>query len=132
MHKGSLRHAALAASLLLAMFGITTACGAQTQASNTGDKVFRLIVGQFVGVSGYWFTDGTATRALGTPKFGGDTIFYVKPAHRRHLEITGGIELVSASDHWFPFSGGNSFSLTGASVQISGEHGKVGRLVPYV
>lgn len=106
-------------------------CDAQLQEVNTGDRIFRLIVGQFAGVSGYWFTDATATRALGTPKFGGDSVFYVRPAHRYHLAITGGVELAGASDHWFPFSGGNSFSLTGASVQVSGEHGRVGRLVPY-
>src|SRR5207253_1616084 len=55
-----------------------------------------------------------------------------KPAHRYRMAVTGGIELVGASDHWLPFSGGNSFSLTGASAQISGERGRVGRLVPYL
>ena len=74
----------------------------------------------------------TATRALGTPKFGGDLVFYVKPAHRGPFEITGGIEVAGATDHWLPFSGGNSFSLTGVSANISGRRGTVGRLVPYV
>jgi len=102
------------------------------QELSNSDKILRLIVGQFAGVGGYWFTDATATRALGTPKFGGDDVFYVRPAHRSHVAITGGLELAGASDHWFPFMGGNSFSLTGASMQFSGEHHYVGRLVPYL
>jgi hypothetical protein len=95
-------------------------------------NVLREIVHQFVGIHGYWFTDSSATRALGTPKFGGDTDFYVRPAHLGSLQLTGGIELVSASDHWLPFSGGNSYSLTGASFRVSGQRGKVGRVVPFL
>jgi hypothetical protein len=116
--------------LLLALAAPNTA---QAQAKHSADSILRQIAGEFLGISGYWFTSGSATRALGTPKFGGGgTTFYVRPAHRGSLLITGGIELVGASDHWLPFSGGNSFSLTGASFRVSGERGRVGRLVPYV
>jgi hypothetical protein len=132
MRTGSFHHTRLISSLLLAALGTLSACAAGAQQTITGDKIGRLIISEFAGVSGYWFTDATATRALGTPKFGGDAIFYVRPAHRSNMEITGGLELAGASDHWLPFTGGNSFSLTGGSVQISGEHGRVGRLVPYV
>jgi hypothetical protein len=132
MRKGYFRHAAWPGPLLLVLLGMVSACAVQAQEASTGDRVLRLIVGEFAGVSGYWFTGGTATRAVGTPKFGGDSTFYVKPAHRSHLAITGGIELAGARDHWLPFSGGNSFSLTGASMQISGDRGRVGRLVPYL
>jgi hypothetical protein len=121
------------ASLLFASVCITfTALPARAQELSSTEKILRQIVGQFAGVGGYWFSDATATKALGTPKFGGDDVFYVRPAHVGHVTITGGLELAGASDHWFPFSGGNSFSLTGASMQISGDRHRVGRLVPYL
>src|SRR5882724_728715 len=78
---------------------------AQAQSNQAKDTVLRQIAGEFLGISGYWFTSSSATRALGTPKFGGGgTTFYVRPAHRSHLLITGGIELSGASDHWLPFT----------------------------
>ena len=132
MSKRSPVYAALSGLLLLMALGIASRCSAQAPQSISGDRVGREIIGYFADVSGYWFSSGSATRALGTPKFGGDSTFYVKPAHRYHVAITGGFELVGASDHWLPFSGGNSFSLTGGSVQIGGDRGKVGRLVPYL
>src|SRR5579872_5135812 len=63
------------------------------------EKYGRIIIGQFAGISGYWFTDASATRAIGTPKFGGDAVFYVKPAHRLGGLLTGGIEVAGANDH---------------------------------
>ena len=54
---------------------------------------------EFVGVGGYWFTDRTANDALGSPKFTGTTSLFVKPAHRHNMLITGGIELVGASEN---------------------------------
>src|SRR5690242_521683 len=113
-------HIALVSLLFVAPAGLSVSSPANAQELNNNDKILRLIVGQFAGVGGYWFSDATATKALGTPKFGGDDVFYVRPAHRSGVAITGGLELAGASDHWFPFTGGNSFSLTGASMQISG------------
>jgi hypothetical protein len=100
------------------------------RAAQAQSKVLREVVHQFVGLSGYWFTDSSADRALGNPRFGGDSTFYVRPARCGHLLITGGLELVSASDHWF-IGGGNEFSLTGMSFRVSGER-KPHRLVPFV
>lgn len=108
----------------LIALGSPTAAHAQSDAA-------RGIVRQFVGISGYWFTDSTAKSALGTPKFAGDTVLHFRPAHRAGMLISGGAEFVSASDHWQPFSGGNSFSLSGASFRISGER-VPGRVLPFV
>src|SRR5690349_5507345 len=98
MRNGSFCSAALPGWLLIAA-GILPAA-AQGQEVSTSDRVLRAIISQFGGVGGYWFTDGSATRVLGTPKFGGDTVFYVRPAHRSHVAITGGIEVAGATDHW--------------------------------
>src|SRR6266851_5805587 len=93
--------------------------------------LLRRLIHEFVGVGGYWFTDGSAEAALGSPKFGGSTQLYVKPAHRAGAEITGGIELFGASDHWL-FGGGNDFSLNGASFRVGGHRGVLNRLSPFV
>src|SRR5690349_7871435 len=80
--------------LLLALASPYTA---QAQENHSTDSILRAIAGEFLSVGGYWFTSSSATRALGTPKFGGGgTTFYVRPAHRSHLLITGGIDLVGA------------------------------------
>jgi hypothetical protein len=102
-----------------------------TGATQTSSTILREVASLFLGVGGYWFTDASATRALGTPKFGGDTTFYVRPAHRGPLQITGGVEIAGATDHWLPFSGGNEFDLTGPSFRISTER-KVGRFSPFL
>jgi hypothetical protein len=127
-----LRCFVIASALLLTLLAIASPRKALAQEAR-GDA-WRGVVHELIGVGGYWFTDSSAVRALGTPKFGGSTNFYVRPAHRGNLLITGGIELVGASDHWLPFSGGNSFDLTGASFRVSGERrtAPLYRLVPFV
>ena len=43
-------------------------------------RLLRTALG-FFSVGGYYFTSSSATRALGTPKFYGDTQLFVKPKH---------------------------------------------------
>jgi len=112
---------------MLALMVIGSTPGARAQGN-----LLREAISSFVGINGYWFTSSSAVQALGTPKFGGDSHFYVRPAHRNGLLITGGLEIAGASDHWLPFTTGNSFSLTGPSFEVSGERGRVGRVVPFV
>src|SRR5579859_4412624 len=98
--------------------------------AHDNNKILHTIATYLIGVGGYWFTDSTAFRALGSPKFGGTTRFFVRPARRGVMEITGGLEIASASDHWLPFSGGNSFSLIGPAFRIrTTPH--LNRLSPY-
>jgi hypothetical protein len=113
-----LRCFVIASALLLTLLAIASPRKALAQEAR-GDA-WRGVVHELIGVGGYWFTDSTN--------------FYVRPAHRGNLLITGGIELVGASDHWLPFSGGNSFDLTGASFRVSGERrtAPLYRLVPFV
>src|SRR5690242_11008769 len=67
--------------LLVAMSCCSSApCHAQS-------KTIRWLIHEFVGVGGYWFTDSSARNALGSPKFGGTTSIFVKPAHRFGAEI---------------------------------------------
>lgn len=112
----------------LALFLFTTfapSCRADNQ------TLIRRLIHEFVGVGGYWFTDSSAENALGSPKFAGSTTLYVKPAHRSNLELTGGIELFGASDHWL-FGGGNSLDLYGASFKLNPERGHLYRLTPFI
>src|SRR5947207_3296584 len=76
------------------------------QAQSGNQRLIREGIHEFIGVGGYWFSDSTANNALGSPKCGGTTTLYVKPAHRHNMLITGGIELFGASDHWL-LGGGN-------------------------
>src|SRR5258708_22222222 len=71
------------------------------------------------GIGGYWFTSGSANSALGSPKFVGNTTFYVKWKNMRSYRITGGYQDVSVKDHWQPYSGGNKVTLTGAAFKIT-------------
>ena len=117
------------ASALAAICALTTLLFAGPPAdAQVNQRLIRDLIHEFVGVGGYWFSDSTANNALGSPKFGGTTTLYVKPAHRKNMLITGGIELFGVSDHWM-IGGGNSFDLTGASFRVSGEK-KMYSLVP--
>ena len=85
----------------------------------------------FAGVGGYYFTSGSAMQALGNPKFGGTSSFFFRPKVIGQVEITGGPQLFGASDHWQPFSGGNSYSLTGAAFRVRGIP-RLNRVFPFV
>jgi hypothetical protein len=130
-------HAQLKQSVSLLTFGvvfcaslaISRPCSADRKWST--DSIVKGLVHELVGVNGYWFTASSAQAVLGTPKFASDTTIYVKPAHRYNMLVTGGVELIGANDHWQPFSGGNQFSLNGASFKISGEP-KRDRIVPFI
>lgn len=84
------------------------------------------------GVGGYWFSSGSATTALGTPKFVGNSTFFVKPAHRNGYLVTAGYQDVSIKDHWQPYSGGNRMTLTGAAFKITTEKKDRYSLVPFI
>ena|SRR5437588_1687981 len=103
---------------------------ARPSSAQNQTSIIRRLIHEFVGVGGYWFTDRTANDALGSPKFTGTTSLFVKPAHRHNMLITGGIELVGASDHWL-LGGGNEFSLSGAAFRVSGPR-KQGIISPFV
>jgi hypothetical protein len=97
----------------------------------SGSSGLRRVIHEFIGLSGYWFTDSSAVQALGTPKFGGVASLYVRPARRGPLVITGGLEFARAGDHWFPLSGGNRVNFNGLSFRVGAERGKLYRLVPF-
>ena len=125
-------HRRLRRSFIFAGFFLVTLLAAAPQCSaDTKTGLLRRLIHEFVGVGGYWFTDSSAEAALGSPKFTGSTQLYVKPAHRSGAEITGGIELFGASDHWL-FGGGNEFSLSGGSFRVSAHRGVLYRFAPFV
>src|ERR1019366_8164352 len=70
----------------------------------------------FFSVGGYFFTSGSADRAVGSPKFYGETSLFVRPARYGSLELSGGLQFIGISDHFLPFSGGNEVDWYGAAV----------------
>ena len=106
------------------LFGAAVALGliapisaAQAQAQNPGAGLAKTALG-FLSTGGYFIT-GSARHAIGSTKFYSEGAFYVRPKHIGALSITGGVELIGASDHFFPFSGGDYFNLVGPSVRVT-------------
>ncbi len=87
--------------------------------------------GGFLSVGGYAFTDSSGRAALGDLKFGGSTSFYTRPRHFGAFNLAGGLLIVSASDHFLPFSGGNEFQLIGPAFRVDTPR-VLGRVRPYL
>lgn len=83
-----------------------------------GDLGMQILDFLGIGVSGYWFTSGSADDALGSPKFLSNTTFYVKPTHKGPYSLTGGYQDLTIKDHWQPYSGGNRFEMQGAAFKL--------------
>ena len=101
-------------SLMSALMGavfLPAVCGAQSPAAK--------IIGGYLSPGAYFFSASSARSALGPTKFYDETRFYAKKAHRWNMAISGGIEILSASDHYLPFTSGNDFSLFGASFRVT-------------
>ena len=84
---------------------------AQTQAQR--------LIGSFLSTGGYFLTDSTGQAALGDAKFLSYAVLYGRPRHYDYLRLSGGFEFFNLSDHFFPFTGGNDFTMTGPSFRIS-------------
>ena len=69
--------------------------------------------------TGAYFITGSARHAIGDVKFYNAAQFYTRPHVVGNLAFTGGGEIISASDHFFPFGGGDSFNLYGVSGRVS-------------
>src|SRR3989442_9880315 len=96
-----------------------------------GSKLMPIVRFLGLGVGGYFFTSSSADNFIGGPKFYGDSHYYVKPKHFHSFDLDGGVELLGATDHWQPFSGGNTFSLDGGSVRVS-RKSPDGKFTPYI
>jgi hypothetical protein len=90
------------------------------------DAVLRTIASYF-SIGGYYFTSGSASRAVGTPKFYTTTSFYTHPARMGNLELSGGVQLIGLNDHFFPFTGGNSVDWFGPVFRLA-THRQMNRL----
>lgn len=113
------------------LFANITSPGRAVNGNQAATSPLLRTVAGFFSVGGYYFTDRSATRALGTPKFYSDTQIFARPKHFPLFDLTGGVEIVSANDHFFPFQGGNEFNLIGPAFKVS-THRVVNRLTPFV
>ncbi len=98
------------------------------QAARADDSA-RRIIGGFLGVGGYFLTADSGKRAIGDVKFASDTALFVRPKHLGAFLLTGGVEIFDASDHFFPFTGGNDYNLTGLAFRVT-THRVLGRIRP--
>jgi hypothetical protein len=74
----------------------------------------------FLHTGGYFFTGNAGgSGGIGSPKFFGEGGYYVRPRKFGNLALTGGLETVNASDHFFPFTGGNDFDLLGPGARLA-------------
>lgn len=76
----------------------------------------------FFSVGGYFLTNSSGRRALGDAKFSGSTAVFVRPAYPKALgglALTGGAQIFSVNDHFFPFSGGSDFTLIGPAFSVT-------------
>ncbi|HLI48448.1 MAG TPA: hypothetical protein VKV18_07175 [Chthonomonas sp.] len=73
----------------------------------------------FFDIGGYFFLDHKLVNAIGSPKFYSEGNFFSTPARLGSYEVAGGVEFLSANDHFFPFSGGNSVGFVGPCVRFS-------------
>lgn len=94
------------------------------------EKILRTI-GSIFSPGGYFFTHGSALNNLGSPKFYGDVRIFGRSAERAGHHISGGIQIIGASDHFLPFSGGNEFTLYGAGFLVAPLY-RPGKLRPYL
>lgn len=73
----------------------------------------------FFNIGGYFFLDHKLVDAIGSPKFYSEGNFFTAPAHLGAYEVVGGVEFLSANDHFFPFTGGNGLSFIGPCVRFA-------------
>jgi hypothetical protein len=79
----------------------------------------RRIIGALLSTGGYFFTHDSARAALGDVYFYNETFIYGRPKRINDLRIAGGLEIANANSNFFPFTGGNQFTLIGPSVGIT-------------
>lgn len=113
--------------IALSLMGISAPQQAAAQAAPSTPE--RLL-GALLSTGGYWFTSSSATRALGTPKFYNQQAILGHSASLGNFRVSGGLEFISINDHFFPFTGGNSFGLYGFSGRFTTP--TVSKFRPYV
>jgi hypothetical protein len=106
----------LSAAVALGLATLAPAARAQ-DATSSGSGIAKSALG-FLSTGGYFIT-GNASHAIGSTKFYTQGAFYVKPRHIGNIALTGGVEIVGASDHFLPFQGGDYFNLLGPAFRVT-------------
>ncbi len=96
-------------------------CFAPASAQTTANPGLNAL-GSLFSIGGYFFTNSSASNAMGSPKFYSEASYFGHSASLGAINIAGGIQIVSASDHFFPFTGGTRFSLYGPALRLSTPH----------
>lgn len=88
-------------------------------------------VGGFLSNGAYFFTASSGREAFGSVQFYNETEIYARPLRiGDRLELSGGIQIVTVNDRFFPFTGGNQFALFGPALRITRPRA-IGQLRPY-
>jgi hypothetical protein len=100
---------------------------APARAQNPAQRILTT----FIPDGAYFFTHSSGRDAIGSVQFYNEARFYGRPKRIGGVVLlSGGLELVSASDRFFPFSGGNRFSLIGPAVRVTTDR-VLNRVRPY-
>lgn len=116
MYFSRIKRAAAIAALLLALMQMPGRSNAQV----LNPAVQQ--IGSLFSIGGYFFTSSAARAAFGSTKFYTEASYFGRPTNLGALEVSGGLQIVGASDHFFPFTGGSRLSLYGPSVRFSTSH----------
>ncbi len=111
-----IKRAAVVVALLLTFMQMP--CRSNAQVLNPAVQQ----IGSLFSIGGYFFTSGSARAAFGSTKFYSEASYFGSPTNLGALEVSGGVQIVGASDHFFPFTGGSRLSLYGPSVRFSTSH----------
>ncbi len=106
----------LPAALVLTLAAIAPMAQAQSVSPN-GGAIAKTALG-FLSTGGYFIT-GSARHAIGSTKFYNQGGFFAKPKHLGAFSVTGGVEIIGASDHFLPFQGGDYFNLLGPVFRVT-------------
>ena len=103
-------------ALALGLAGTVPTARAQSP-SPGGGAIAKTALG-FLNTGGYFIT-GNARHAIGSTKFYNEGAFFAKPKHLGPINITGGVVIVGAGDHFLPFQGGDYFNLIGPAFRVT-------------
>ena len=106
----------LGAALALGLAALAPTAQGQSS-GQAGAGLAKSAIG-FLNTGGYFIT-GNARHAIGSTKFYNEGAFYAKPRHIGNFALTGGVNIIGASDHFLPFQGGDYFSLIGPAFRVT-------------
>jgi hypothetical protein len=113
----------------LVLMGLLAGIGFPAPA--TAQSPAQRLLGALFNTGGIFPTSSSGRNALGSSMFYDEFRLYGRPRDLGNLvQLSGGLEVISYSDHFFPFTGDNRFNMFGGSARITTKR-VLGRLRPF-